>query len=128
FHFSKVLTQQEIAKIKELEAEFGAEPNVSTVTPKVGRELAKNAFISVIIALIGIVIYIAVRFDWLQGWAAIVSLIHDAFFLVAFFSIFQIEVDITFIAAVLTIIGYSINDKIVTFDRIRENMKNSDIK
>ncbi len=129
FHFSKVLTQQEIAKIKELGTEeYGAEPNVSTVTPKVGRELAKNAFISVIIALIGIVIYIAIRFEWLQGWAAIVSLIHDAFFLVAFFSIFQIEVDITFIAAVLTIIGYSINDKIVTFDRIRENIKISDIK
>lgn len=126
--FNKVLTKQEIAKVKELEDEYGAEPNVSTVSPQVGRELAKNAFISVIIALIGIVIYIAVRFEWLQGWAAIVSLVHDAFFLVAFFSIFQIEVDITFIAAVLTIIGYSINDKIVTFDRIRENMKNNEKK
>ena len=122
--FNKVLTKQEIAKVKELEDEYGAEPNVSTVSPQVGRELAKNAFISVLIALIGIVIYIAVRFEWLQGWAAIASLVHDAFILVAVFSIFQIEVDITFIAAVLTIIGYSINDKIVTFDRIRENMKN----
>jgi SecD/SecF fusion protein len=60
-----------------------------------------------------------------MGVAAIVSLLHDAFFMVALFSILRLEVDITFIAAILTIVGYSINDTIVTFDRIRENMRRS---
>lgn len=122
--FGDVLSQQEIAEVKKhFSAEYGAEPNVSTVSPQVGRELAKNAFISILIAFLGIIIYVAIRFEWMQGLAAIVALAHDAFFMVALFSIFRIEVDITFIAALLTIVGYSINDTIVTFDRIRENMK-----
>ena len=122
--FGHVLAQQEIAAVKEhFEAEYGSEPNVSTVSPQVGKELAKNAIVAVSISLVGIMIYVAFRFEWMQGVTAILSLLHDAFLMVAMFSIFQIEVDITFIAAVLTIVGYSINDKIVTFDRIRENMK-----
>jgi SecD/SecF fusion protein len=78
-----------------------------------------------IFASIGIIIYTAFRFEWKMGIAAIVSLLYDAFFMVAVFSVFRLEVDITFIAAILTIVGYSINDTIVTFDRIRENMKRS---
>lgn len=122
--FGHVLTQQEVANVKEhFQSVYGTEPNVNTVSPQVGKELAKNAIIAIIIALAGILIYIAFRFEWLQGLSAIVGLVHDAFFIVALFSILRIEVDITFIAAVLTAVGYSINDKIVTFDRIRENMK-----
>lgn len=122
--FTGAFTQEQIADVKSHFAErYGAEPNVSTVSPQVGRELAKNAFIAVLIASVGIAIYVAIRFEWLQGLAAVLSLLYDAFFIIAVFSLFQIEVNITFIAAVLTIIGYSINDKIVTFDRIRENIK-----
>lgn len=102
--------------------DYGHEPNVSTVSPTVGRELVKNAIKALAIAAIGIIIYVAVRFEWRMGVGAIASLLHDVFFMVAIFSVFRIEVDITFIAAILTIVGYSINDTIVTFDRIRENV------
>ncbi|MBD7983059.1 protein translocase subunit SecDF [Sporosarcina sp. Sa2YVA2] len=108
---------------KELTAKFGSDPNVSTVSNTVGKELAKNAFKALIIAALGIIIYVAFRFEWRMGVSSIIGLIHDAFFMVAVFSITRLEVDITFIAAVLTIVGYSINDTIVTFDRIRENMR-----
>lgn len=118
-----VLTKDEIAKLKSsFHDEFGSEPSVSTVSPTVGKELAKNGVISLIIASIGIIIYVTVRFEFAMAVAAIASLLHDAFFMVAFFSITRLEVDLTFIAAVLTIVGYSINDTIVTFDRMRENL------
>ena len=118
-------TQQEILDFKAAVLKtYGedADVNVSTVSPKVGVELAKNAIYALIIAAIGIVIYVAIRFEWRMGLGAIVSLLHDVFFIVAIFSLLRMEVDITFIAAVLTIVGYSINDTIVTFDRIRENI------
>ncbi|OLS41572.1 protein translocase subunit SecDF [Bacillus sp. MRMR6] len=119
-----VLSKDDIAELKAaLDDEFGAEPNVSTVSPTIGKELAKNAIIALIIASIGIIIYVTIRFEWAMAVAAIVSLLHDAFFMIAFFSITRLEVDLTFIAAVLTIIGYSINDTIVTFDRMRENLQ-----
>jgi protein-export membrane protein SecD/preprotein translocase SecF subunit len=119
-----VLSKDEIAKLKaDFKKEFGAEPNVSTVSPTVGKEIAKNAVIALIIASIGIVLYVTIRFEWAMAISAIASLLHDAFFMVAFFSITRLEVDLTFIAAVLTIVGYSINDTIVTFDRMRENMQ-----
>lgn len=117
-------SQTEIAEIKEyIKGKYGEEPSVSTVSPTVGEELARNAFFAVLIAAIGIIIYVTIRFEWLFALAAIVALFHDAFFIIAFFSLVRLEVDITFIAAVLTIVGYSINDTIVTFDRIRENLK-----
>lgn len=119
-------TQDEIKTLKtEMTEQFGIEPNVSTVSPTVGKELAKNAIKALLIAALGIVIYVAFRFEWRMGFASIVSLIHDAFLIVSVFSILRLEVDITFIAAVLTIVGYSINDTIVTFDRIRENLHRS---
>lgn len=106
----------------QVKADYGEEPSVSNVSPTVGRELVKNAIISLAIAALGIIIYVAVRFEWRMGLGAIVSLLHDVFFIVVAFSMFRLEVDLTFIAAVLTIVGYSINDTIVTFDRIRENV------
>ncbi|PFG14065.1 protein translocase subunit secF [Bacillus sp. es.036] len=122
--FKDELGKDEIAEIKNHFTElYSVEPSISTVSPDVAVDLAKNAFIALAIASVGIIIYVALRFEWLQGVAAIVALFHDAFFIIAVFSILQIEVNITFIAAVLTIVGYSINDTIVTFDRIRENMK-----
>jgi SecD/SecF fusion protein len=122
--FIGVLKQKEIATLKQhFSDKYGTEPNVSTVSPTVGKELAKNAMIAVLIASIGIIIYVTIRFEIYMAIAAIVALLHDAFFIIAFFSLFRLEVDLTFIAAVLTIVGYSINDTIVTFDRIREIMK-----
>jgi protein-export membrane protein SecD/preprotein translocase SecF subunit len=121
--FIGVLNKDEVASLKaDFKKEFGSEPNVSTVSPTIGKELAKNAVIALLIASIGIIIYVSVRFELFMAIAAIASLLHDAFFMVAFFSITRLEVDLTFIAAVLTIVGYSINDTIVTFDRMRENM------
>lgn len=121
-------TQDEIAQIKsDITERFGIEPGVSAVSPTVGRELARNAVLALAIAALGIIIYASIRFEWRMGLAAIISLLHDAFFMIALFSILRLEVDITFIAAVLTIVGYSINDTIVTFDRIRENMARSGV-
>ncbi|CAM3705585.1 protein translocase subunit SecDF [Cytobacillus oceanisediminis] len=119
-----VLTKDEIADMKShFKKEFGAEPNVSTVSPTVGKELAKNALIALVIASVGIIIYVTIRFEIYMAIAAVIALLHDAFFIIAIFSFTRLEVDLTFIAAVLTVVGYSINDTIVTFDRMRENMQ-----
>ncbi|PAQ16380.1 protein translocase subunit SecDF [Bacillaceae bacterium SAOS 7] len=121
--FKEPLTQQEIAKVKDHFAKlYGTEPSISTVSPVVGKELAKNAMKALAIASVGIVLYVTLRFEIYMALAAVIALLHDAFFIIAFFSLTRLEVDITFIAAVLTIIGYSINDTIVTFDRMRENL------
>lgn len=125
--FIGTLTQEEIFEIQAYFSEaYGSEPSVSTVSPQVGQELAKNAFISVLIASLGIVIYVSIRFHYLFGISAIIGLIHDAFFIIVLFSLVRFEVNVPFIAAVLTIVGYSINDTIVTFDRIRENLRATD--
>ncbi len=122
--FKGALSKDEVAKINtHFDEKYGEPPSISTVTPTVGRELAQNAFYAVLIASVGIIIYVAFRFEWSMAVASVVALLHDAFMIVAIFSMFRIEVDLPFIAAVLTIVGYSINDTIVTFDRIRENMK-----
>ncbi|ETT82434.1 protein translocase subunit SecDF [Viridibacillus sp. FSL R5-0477] len=121
--YKEDFSKEEIKTVKaEFKKEFGHEPSISTVSPTVGQELVKSAIKALSIAALGIIIYVAFRFEWRMGVGAIVSLLHDVFFMVALFSFFRLEVDITFIAAVLTIVGYSINDTIVTFDRIRENL------
>ncbi|QOR65659.1 protein translocase subunit SecDF [Cytobacillus suaedae] len=124
--FIGVLSKDEIAEVKtHFQNLYGAEPSVSTVSPTVGKELARNAFIAVMIASVGIIIYVTIRFEMIMAIAAIIALLHDAFFIIMLFSLTRLEVDITFIAAILTIVGYSINDTIVTFDRIRELMNKS---
>lgn len=100
---------------------YGSDPMISTVSPVIGQELVQNAIIALIIASIGIIIYASIRFEWRMAVPAVLALLHDVFIILAVFSIFRIEVDITIIAAVLTVVGYSINDTIVTMDRIREN-------
>ena len=121
------LSQADIIKLKKEAGEkYGHEPAVSTVSPTVGKELVKNAIKALSLAALGIIIYVAIRFEWRMGIGAIVSLLHDVFLIVAVFSFMRLEVDITFIAAVLTIVGYSINDTIVTFDRMRENLDRYD--
>lgn len=96
---------------------------INTVDTEMAKELARNAIYAVLISCLGIIVYVSIRFEWRFALGAIVALMHDAFIVVAIFSIFRLEVDMTFIVAVLTIIGYSINDTIVIFDRIRENLR-----
>lgn len=93
------------------------------VGPVIGSELRRAGILALVIAGILQILYITFRFEFRFGIAAILALIHDAIITVGFFSLMQYEVDVTFIAAILTVIGYSINNTIVIFDRIRENLK-----
>ncbi len=95
------------------------EENVGAV---IGRELTREAFTALLIAFTGMVIYITLRFESRFALAGIAALLHDAFIILTLFSLFRLEINSPFIAAILTIIGYSINDTIVVFDRIRENI------
>ncbi|MDD2217544.1 MAG: protein translocase subunit SecD [Eubacteriales bacterium] len=90
--------------------------------PSVGKELRSNAILAIIIAAIGMLIYIIIRFEWKFGIASIAGIAHDVLLVVAFYGIFQVTVNNPFIAGILTVVGYSINDTIVVFDRIRENL------
>ena len=105
-----------------MKAEFGNAPQINTVSPLIGQELAKNAMLALVYAAVGIIIYVSLRFEWRMGLSSVLALLHDVFIIVAVFSLLRLEVDLTFIAAILTIVGYSINDTIVTFDRVRENL------
>ena len=94
-----------------------------TVGPKIGDELRTAAINSVVAALVLIVLYITIRFVFRYGIAAIIALVHDVVLTLGMFSLLNLEISLSIIAAFLTIIGYSLNDTIVVFDRIRENMK-----
>lgn len=96
---------------------------IESVGPVVGKELTQNGVIALVVALLLMMVYVSIRFQWRFAVSGIVCLLHDALVMLGFFSIFQMEVESSFIAAVLTIVGYSINDTIVIFDRIRENLK-----
>lgn len=91
--------------------------------PSVGKEIQNKAFTSILVASVGMLIYITFRFELIYGISAIAALVHDVLILLSIYSIFRIPVNSSFIAAVLTIVGYSINDTIVVFDRVRENVK-----
>ncbi|ALX48182.1 protein translocase subunit SecDF [Lentibacillus amyloliquefaciens] len=122
--YDRVIDEDRIADIQTYFKEnFNADTSVSVVSPIVGEELVKNAIYAVAIASIGIVIYVTLRFELIFAVTSIIALVHDAFFILAIFSLTRIEFDVTIVAAILTIIGYSINDTIVTFDRIRENLR-----
>jgi SecD/SecF fusion protein len=108
--------------------EGGVSAEVNTVDAGMAREFGLKTILYVGIACIGIMLYVAIRFEWRFALAAIIALVHDAFITVGMFSIFRLEVNLPFVAAVLTIIGYSINDTIVIFDRVRENMRTAKLK
>jgi preprotein translocase SecF subunit len=97
---------------------------VENVNPIVGRELVRQAMLALLIATAGMIIYITFRFEYRFALTAIAALLHDGLMVLTFFSLFRVEVNGPFIAAILTILGYSINDTIVIYDRIRENLKN----
>ncbi len=93
------------------------------VSPVIGRELTRDGMLAVAIAIVGMVAYITIRFEYRFAVCAIAALIHDSVLTLGLFSIMQVEIDSAFIAAVLTIVGYSVNDTIVIFDRVRENIR-----
>ncbi|MCF8003213.1 MAG: protein translocase subunit SecF [Chromatiaceae bacterium] len=105
-------------------AETGIElRRVEFVGPQVGEELREQGGLAVLFALIGILVYVALRFEWRLAVGAVAALMHDVLFTIGLFSIFYIPFDLTVLAAVLAVIGYSLNDTIVIFDRIRENFR-----
>jgi len=93
------------------------------VGPKIGAEPQRKAVLAVLYALGGMLVYIAFRFEWIYGAAAVIAVFHDTIITIGLFSLFNKEVSLTVVAALLTLVGYSMNDTIVTFDRIRENLK-----
>jgi len=93
------------------------------VGPKVGAELRNKAVLATLYALAGMLAYIAFRFEWIYGLGAVIAVFHDTLITIGLFSIFNEAIDMTVIAALLTLVGYSMNDTIVIFDRIRENLK-----
>ncbi len=95
--------------------------NVEIVGPKVGAELRRQAILVTLYALAGMLVYIAFRFEWVYGAAAVLAVFHDVLITLGFFSLLHFEISLTVIAALLTLVGYSMNDTIVIFDRIREN-------
>ncbi|MDA0782261.1 MAG: protein translocase subunit SecF [Rickettsiales bacterium] len=97
--------------------------NTEYVGPKVGGELIRSGALSLVLAFAAMMVYIWLRFEWQYGVGGIIALIHDAVITLGFFSLTQLEFNLSSIAAILTIIGYSINDSVVVFDRIRENLR-----
>lgn len=97
--------------------------SVEVVGPKIGQDLQWQALQATFAALGGMLIYIAFRFEWIYGVAAVIAVVHDVLITVGFFSLFDREIELTVVAALLTLVGYSMNDTIVIFDRVRENRK-----
>ena len=122
------LTKEEIKELSNtLEEDYHTTSNIYVVSDMVKKQLIKNAILAVLISLIGIIIYVSFRFRFNYAISGIIALIHDALITIIFFGIFKLQIDSVFIAAILTIIGYSINDTIVTFDMIRRNYKERNI-
>ena len=97
--------------------------SAQSIGPKVGDDLKRQAVFATLYALGGILVYIAFRFEWIYGAAAVFAVFHDTLVTLGLFSIFNREINLTVIAALLTLVGYSVNDTIVVFDRVRENLK-----
>ena len=112
--------------IKDFQDKYGVQQTnieFQTIGATIGGELTKQALIALLLANLGILAYVSFRFEWKFGVAAILALVHDILIMLAVYSVTQIAINASFIAAILTIVGYSINDTIVVFDRIRENKR-----
>lgn len=115
----------------ELDAGYGAPIEylrVDYVGPQVGGELIRGSFMALSFAMIAMMIYLWFRFEWQYGIGGIIALLHDAILTVGFYSFTQIEFNLTSVAAILTVIGYSINDSVVIYDRVRENFRKYKVK
>ena len=114
----------ELTQLKaDLENTFGIEPGDNVVTPVVGRDLVRNAVILTLVAWIAMLAYITIRYEFDYAIGCLSALIHDVLIVLSFFAIFRMEVNTDLVSVLLTIIGYSINNSIIVFDRIRENME-----
>lgn len=127
---SSALSSESSDKIEQLKSEISKEYNIDNSTwsteivgPAIGNELRQKAVIALLVAAAAMLLYIALRFEIRFGVAAVLALLHDILITLSVYAILRIPVNSSFIAAILTIVGYSINDTIVIFDRIRENMK-----
>jgi preprotein translocase subunit SecF len=119
---SAQLSEEALSGLRQLNA--GVEMRrIEFVGPQVGEELTEQGALAMIYALIGILIYIMVRFQWRFAPGAVIALVHDVLIIIGFFALFQFDFDLTVLAALLAVIGYSLNDTIVVFDRIRENFR-----
>ena len=107
---------------KNLEVNFNFR-RVENVGPKVSGELLKAGLIAISLSLAAMLFYIWIRFEWQFSLGAIIALVHDVIITIGFFSILEFEINLSIVAAVLTIVGYSMNDTVVIFDRVRENLK-----
>ncbi len=111
-----------------LKSTFGSEKafdlrGVDVVGPRVGSQLQKQAIYATLMALGGMLVYIAFRFEWIYGTAAVIAVFHDVLITLGLMNLFKYEISLTVIAALLTLVGYSMNDTIVIFDRVRENLR-----
>lgn len=119
----KEFTQNDLtAKVKNTLTD-GNLQRVEYIGPQVGKTLVTDGILAIVIALLGTMIYIAMRFEWRFALSAALSLIHDPMLILGLFSFFHLEFDLIALAAVLTVIGYSLNDTIVVYDRVRENFR-----
>lgn len=122
-------TESQNAVIERIRAELGtafpgiAFLQVDSVGSKVSGELVRNGALAVLLSFVGIMFYVWLRFEWQFAVGSVLSLIHDAIVTIGLFSLLQLEFNLTIVAAVLTVIGYSINDTVVVFDRMRENLR-----
>ena len=124
---SDELKEDEIAEVESYFLDkYNASVDIGVVSNVVKQDLIKNAIFSIVISLIGIILYITFRFKFSYGISSVICLVHDALMMVASVILLRVEVNSMFIAAVLAIIGYSINNTIVVFDRVRENLKKKD--
>ncbi|MGE5560963.1 MAG: protein translocase subunit SecF [Chloroflexota bacterium] len=121
-HMPEDVRQKVYADFRATLGEF-AEIRFEGVSPVVGRELVMMAIWATAIAIVGMLIYVTIRFEYRFAVAGVIALVHDVLVTIGFFAVFRLTVDSTFIAAILTVIGYSINDTIVIYDRIREKLK-----
>lgn len=115
--------QAAIARVRDAFSDGMEFRRVEIVGPRVSSELAFNGTVGVIVALIGILIYVWFRFEWQFAVGAIITTVHDVLMTLGFFTVFQLDFDLSSIAALLTIVGYSLNDTVVVYDRIRENLR-----
>ena len=120
---SAKLSEQVLAALKEIDASVNLK-RTEFVGPQVGRELLENGAMALLFVSLGIVGYLALRFEWKFGVSAIIANLHDVVIILGFFSIFQWEFSLPVLAAVLAILGYSVNESVVVMDRVRENFRN----
>ncbi|MDD2833648.1 MAG: protein translocase subunit SecF [Methylotenera sp.] len=116
------LSEQVFAKLKEADSTVQLS-RVEFVGPQVGQELYENGALALLLVIAGIMVYLAMRFEWRFAVAAIIANMHDVIIILGFFAFFQWEFNLTVLAAVLAVLGYSVNESVVVFDRVRENFR-----